>query len=67
MHRIRPKKKASCFTTSVPGALGTFPMALNDSMAVIGYYLVSPTIAYGFVENAGNNRGSYISRSALSY
>ena len=37
---------------SVPGALGTFPMALNDSMAVTGYHLVSPTVAYGFLEDA---------------
>jgi uncharacterized membrane protein len=46
------EKKASYFTMSVPGALGTFPMALNDSMAVTGYYLASPTVAYGFVEDA---------------
>jgi hypothetical protein len=46
------QKKASYFTMSVPGALGTFPMSLNDSMAVTGYYLVSPTVAYGFLEDA---------------
>jgi hypothetical protein len=53
------EKKASYLTIEVPGALGTYPMAINNSPAarssfpidpeVTGYYLVSPTVANAFV------------------
>jgi hypothetical protein len=43
---------ASYFTIKVPGALGTYPMAVNDSMVVTGYYLVSATVSRGFLQAA---------------
>ena len=46
------EKKASYFAMQVPGALGTYPMALNDSMTVTGYYLVSPTVARAFIQDS---------------
>ena len=36
----------------VPGALGTYPMSINNSMAVTGYYYVSPTVTRGFMREA---------------
>jgi hypothetical protein len=36
----------------VPGAIGTYPMSINDSMAVTGYYLASALVAQGFVRNS---------------
>jgi hypothetical protein len=35
-----------------PGALGTYPMSINASMEVTGYYNVSPTAARGFLREA---------------
>jgi hypothetical protein len=46
------EKKASFYTIQVPGALGTYPMSLNDSMTVTGYYLVSATQSRGFLQDA---------------
>ena len=37
------------FSFSVPGAFGTYPMSINASMTVTGYYYVSPTVARGFL------------------
>jgi hypothetical protein len=42
-------KAASYLSFRVPDALGTYPMSVNDSMAVTGYYLVSPTASRGFL------------------
>ena len=42
----------SYLSVEVSGALGTFPMAINNSMTVTGYYLVSPTEAHAFVRHA---------------
>jgi uncharacterized membrane protein len=36
----------------VPGALGTYPMSINNSMAVTGYYYASSTITRGFLREA---------------
>jgi len=46
------EKKASYLTIVVPDSLGTYPMAINDSMAVSGYYLVSPTSARAFLRQS---------------
>jgi hypothetical protein len=46
------EKKASYVTIEVPGALGTYPTALNDSMTVTGYDLVSPTVARAFIQDS---------------
>ena len=44
--------EVSYLSFAVPGALGTYPMSLNKSMVVTGYYLASPTVARGFVRDA---------------
>jgi hypothetical protein len=56
------EEKASYVTIEVPGAIGTYPMAINNSAAtsssspidpeVTGYYLASPTVANAFVRYA---------------
>ncbi len=44
--------EATYISFSVPGALGTYPMSINSSMTVTGYYYVSPTQTRGFVREA---------------
>jgi hypothetical protein len=44
--------EATYISFSVPGALGTYPMAINASMTVTGYYNVSSTVARGFLRDA---------------
>jgi hypothetical protein len=44
--------EVSYLSFEVPGALGTYPMSINNSMAVTGYYYVSPTVTRGFVREA---------------
>ena len=42
----------SYLSIEVSGALGTYPMAINNSMTVTGYYRISQTEAHGFVRQA---------------
>jgi hypothetical protein len=44
--------EATYISFSVPGALGTYPMSINASMEVTGYYYVTPTVARGFLREA---------------
>jgi hypothetical protein len=47
--------EATYISFSVPGALGTYPMSINASMTVTGYYYVAhvtPTYLRGFVRAA---------------
>jgi hypothetical protein len=47
--------EASYVSFSVPGSLGTYPMSINASMTVTGYYYVArymPTYLRGFVRTA---------------
>jgi hypothetical protein len=44
--------EATYISFSVPGALGTYPMSINASMTVTGYYNVSATVARGFLREA---------------
>jgi probable HAF family extracellular repeat protein len=44
--------EATYISFSVPGALGTYPMSINASMTVTGYYYVTPTMARGFIRDA---------------
>jgi len=44
--------EATYVSFQVPGALGTYPMSINNSMTVTGYYYVSPTVTRGFVRDA---------------
>jgi hypothetical protein len=41
--------EVSYLSFEVPGALGTYPVSVNDSMVVTGYYYVSPTVTAGFL------------------
>lgn len=41
--------EASYISFSVPGASGTSPTGINNSMEVTGYYFDSPTTAHGFL------------------
>jgi hypothetical protein len=43
--------EATFISFSVPGALGTYPMSINASMTVIGYYYVTPTVTRGFLRD----------------
>jgi len=44
--------EATYISFTVPGALGTYPMSINASMTVTGYYYVTPTVARGFLREA---------------
>ena len=44
--------EATYISFSVPGALGTYPMSINASMAVTGYYYVTKTRTRGFLREA---------------
>jgi hypothetical protein len=44
--------EATFISFSVPGGLGTYPMSINASMEVSGYYNVSATEARGFLREA---------------
>jgi hypothetical protein len=47
--------EASYVSFSVPGSVGTYPMSINASMTVTGYYYVAhvtPTFVRGFVRDA---------------
>jgi uncharacterized membrane protein len=44
--------EATYVSFSVPGALGTYPMSINASMEVTGYYYVTPTVERGFLREA---------------
>jgi hypothetical protein len=43
--------EVSYLSFQVPGALGTYPMAINNSMTVTGYYYVSATVTVGFLRD----------------
>jgi hypothetical protein len=43
--------EASYLSFQVPGSLGTYPMGINNSMAVTGYYYVTPMVTRGFLRN----------------
>jgi probable HAF family extracellular repeat protein len=44
--------EATYISFSVPGSLGTYPMGINASMTVTGYYYVTSTGARGFLRDA---------------
>ena len=44
--------EASYISFKVPGSAGTYPMAINSSMTVTGYYLVANDGAHGFIRTA---------------
>jgi Glycosyl hydrolases family 16 len=48
-HAGNTNGEAAYISFSVPGALGTYPMGINASMEVTGYYYASPTVVRGFL------------------
>jgi hypothetical protein len=44
--------RVSYISFSIPGAVGTYPMSINASMVVTGYYSVSATVTRGFLRTA---------------
>ncbi len=44
--------EATYISFSVPGALGTYPMSINASMTITGYYYVTPAVTRGFLRDA---------------
>jgi hypothetical protein len=44
--------EATYIRFSVPGALGTYPLGINASMEITGYYTVSSTVTRGFLREA---------------
>jgi hypothetical protein len=51
-HAVDINGEATYISFQVPGALGTYPMGINNSMTVTGYYYVTPTQTRGFVRDA---------------
>ena len=51
--------EASYVRFQVPGAMGTYPMSVNNSMAVTGYYYASPTLTRGFVRQADGTYSTF--------
>jgi hypothetical protein len=43
--------EVSYVSFEIPGALGTYPMSINNSMAVAGYYYASFTVTRGFLRD----------------
>jgi hypothetical protein len=51
-HGVNINGEATYVSFSVPGAIGTYPMSINNSMTVTGYYTTSYTTAAGFIRDA---------------
>jgi hypothetical protein len=51
-HASNINGEASFISFKVPAARSTYPMAINSSMTVAGYYLVTTTEARGFIRTA---------------
>jgi len=51
-HGSNINAEASYVAFTVSGALGTYPMAINSSMTVTGYYLTTNNEAHGFIRTA---------------
>jgi hypothetical protein len=52
-------KPVTYLSFQVPGSLGTYPMSVNDSRAVTGYYYVSATVTHGFVRHPDGHIGTF--------
>lgn len=57
--------EASYLSFQVPGALGTYPMSINNSMTVTGYYTTSPTTAAGFFRDTDGAITTFSVRGSL--
>ena len=57
--------EATYISFSVPGALGTFPMGINASMEVTGYYIASST-QRGFLREADGTITTFAVGGAIS-
>jgi hypothetical protein len=57
--------EVSYLSFQVPGALGTYPKGINNSMTVTGYYYVSPTATFGFMREAAGRITTFSIRDGL--
>jgi hypothetical protein len=57
--------EVSYVSFEIPGALGTYPMSINNSMAVTGYYYVSSTVTAGFLRDADGTITTFSVRDGL--
>jgi hypothetical protein len=57
--------EATYLSFSVPGAQGTYPMSINASMVVAGYYYVSPLQTRGFVRDADGTITTFDVKGAI--
>jgi hypothetical protein len=57
--------EVSYVSFEIPGALGTYPMGINNSMAVTGYYYVSSTVTAGFLRDADGTITTFSVRDGL--
>jgi len=57
--------EATYLIIQVPGALSTFPMSINNSIAVTGYYITSPSTAAGFIRNSDGTLTTFNIAGAL--
>ncbi len=55
----------SYISFAAPGAIGTFPMSINASDAVTGYYYVSSTVTNGFLRSADGTMTTFSVRDGL--
>jgi len=58
--------EATYVSFSVPGALGTYPTAINASMEVTGYYNIAPEETRGFLREADGSISTFNVAGATS-
>ena len=58
-------KDAFYLTLQVPGAIGTYPIAINNAMAVTGYYLVAPAVARAFLQDGQGRITTFSVRGSM--
>src|ERR1700761_1705220 len=57
--------EATYVSFSISGAQGTYPMAINDSMTVTGYYVASSTQSYGFLRESDGSVTTFSAPGAI--
>jgi hypothetical protein len=57
--------RVSYISFSIPGAVGTYPMSINASMVVTGYYSVSATVTRGFLRAADGTITTFSVRNGV--
>ena len=57
--------EVSYISFQVPGGLGTYPMSINNSMTVTGYYYASITVTDGFLRDADGTMTTFSIRGGV--